>query len=92
MRLALLIAAISVALQAQQQPPPDPSKPLLQVQGVALDKDTRQPVAGADVIVSATGAPASRGPPATPATSKSRWGPRPVPSPFRSRQWDISQA
>ncbi len=61
MRPLLLIVAFALALQAQQAAPPDRSKPLLQVQGVALDKDSRQPVAGADVIVSATGAPASRG-------------------------------
>lgn len=60
MSRVLLTAVFNACVLAQQpaDPPLDPSKPLLQVQGVVLDKDSRQPVPGADVIVTATGAPA----------------------------------
>ncbi len=63
MRLLILtpalavVAALSVRMFAQDVvlPPgmvpsaPDPSKPMILVQGVVLDKDTREPIAGAQV-------------------------------------------
>lgn len=56
MRLFLLTAVVAGKMLAQD--PSDPSNPAVLVQGVVRDKDTREPIAGAQVAGGATSGPA----------------------------------
>jgi hypothetical protein len=58
MRLFVLTTTITAAIYAQDVlPSPDPSRPIILVQGVVVDKDTHAPVAGAQVSVMFTWIP-----------------------------------